>query len=330
MIKVGSGQQLSGAPVSKGASVWNEDLTNTVWISSRREVQPGYGQRLPPQATVDWTGDQLFACLDTGGIAPVTINVSNDVQNLSNPVGIAEAIAIAGIPSTFLTKIVLSANVVVNSDSGALDVSQYASLLMRVINQANGQKITLTIVWYSDAACTLATGIADNFSFGNHPSALMADAWEIPVRGLGLRILNRSQSQGTASVFLQGTNRLVPSIKQILTTVDPRVLGFSNTNCVAGTPIPLVNLDGLGDYTTLNGNVVAGLAVTGGETGQLVFFYTEYNCTEGGLGVGAVAAATGAQATFNHPNIPIRWQWIPANTIAGVTLSMILMPAGPT
>ena len=274
---------------------------------------------------MDWTGDQLFACLDSGGVSPVKLNVSNDVQNLSNPVGIADAIALQGIPSTFLTTTLANVSIATNTNL-TYNVGSYASLLMRLGNQVAGQKITITLVWYADAACTMLTGVADNFTLGNHPSVTMADAWEIPVRGLGLQVVSRATSQGSVSMFLQGTNRLVPTIKQILTTVTPRTFSFPTVAHNAGDVVPFTNTDGLGDYTTLNGVVEYSLGLSANTIG-LQYLFTLYNSTEGSANASNASIANGAVGSFNHPNTPCRWAAfiVTTGTIGG---NLTLTPAG--
>lgn len=216
------------------------------------------------------------------------------------------------------------------------DVSAYASLLMKLGNTVAGQKVVLTIIWFADAACTIPTGIADNFAVGEHPTVIMIDAWEIPVRGAGVQLFVRTQSTGNASIFLEGTNRLVPSIKQILTTQLPREFTVPAQNLATGTFYPFGNADGLGDYTTLNGPISVSLTISDPGavtvTGQLVATWCQYNATAGNF-VYAAQTATGSGSLvlpmFNHPNIPIRWQWFSQTTSANITLTLTLVPTGP-
>jgi hypothetical protein len=320
---------------ASGALVINTGTAGVVALGTNSAVLPSTGVPLEPGTAVPWiTPGQLWAYLDpTTTSSPVTVYLTSNIAGWTpSPAAIAAAAALAiaaqGIPSVYVAQQLDNIAMPIGY-SKIYQVGTYASLLLHLTNEVAGQMISLTFLWYSDAAATQFIA-GDQVALGNHPIKTMAGSWEIPVRGVAVKIINNAQSLGKADVIVVGTNRPVGGIKQILTTQMPRVLGFTAQNVTANIPVPLTNLDGLGDYTSLNGQCVAGIAVSAGNTGQAVFFYTEFNCTEGGLGVGAVAAANGAQATFNHPNIPVRWQWIPSITTANVTLSLILMPAGPT
>lgn len=220
--------------------------------------------------------------------------------------------------------------------SPSFDVSHYASLLLRLANLVAGQKIVVTILWYADAACTIPTGIADNFTLGEHPSVIMVDAWEIPVRGTGVQLFVRSQSTGSASIFLEGTNRLVPSTKQILTTQLPRSLTVPLQDLATGTTYPFTNADGLGDYTTLNGPISVELTVGDigavSVQGQLFATWCQYNAQAGNFVYDSQTfAGSGSKVLpmFNHPNVPIRWQWFSQSTSANIFLTLELVPTGP-
>lgn len=322
----GPGQQFTGANLERGATVWNRDTQNGVWISSDRNVKVGYGLLLPPQSSCNWTGKQLFACVDFGVMLPVILQITNDANNLQDPVGIAEAIALVGVPNVFLCDVLGSLTLPANT-SQYFDVHQYASLLLHAQNNVAGQAVSMTILWYADVAATFFL-TADNLAYGEQPGNIQVDAWEIPIRGAACRIVNNVESLGATDIVLAGTNRPVNGIKQILTTQEPRSFSTGSIAMTAGVTVEMPATDGLGNYSTLNGPIV--LFANGAATGSLTGFYTTRAATASQMIYSVGPALPAVPITINHPNIPIRWRFTPSANFGAAIVNLNIVPAGPT
>lgn len=320
-VKPGSPQQLSGAPLAKGSTVFNADISNGVWIGSDQTVAPNIsGWLLAPQMSLDWTGKQLWACVDTGVAVPVTIEVSDDVQNVNNPVGVAEAIAFMGVPATFLGVRIDTGGALAPGGSEIIPTNQYASIVVFADNAAAGNKLSFTIFWYSDKAGTLQVA-GDNFTLGDNTVAQEVVSWEMPVRGASMKIILNATSTGNMGLNIFGSNRSAIALRQILTTVLPRNFAL-NQNVVNGTAYQLLPQDGLGVYTCLNGECNFAVTQAPATNGELAMLFTQFNCTEG-----TYIAGTGTQfqGLVKHPCIPVNWKWIALATQAAQIVAMTIV-----
>lgn len=131
-VQPGAYQQLTGAALPDGALIRNLDLTNGVWVSSTPPCLPGVnGTLLGPLASYNWVGKigqnkQLYACVDTGVIVPVSIQVTDDGNTLNDPVGVSIAVSQRGAPNVLVGEVVEAALV----NGGPFDISSYASLMI--------------------------------------------------------------------------------------------------------------------------------------------------------------------------------------------------------
>lgn len=314
----------------------NNNATGGVWVGTSSGLAndgTGGGIFIGPLGSLKWGGGPLYGVLDNTTnptantcVLTYTNNASDPVNPVAVGVAVATQLLVTGVPLVYQTVQVLNISLTANTTQTIPGgVSQYASLLLRLANQVAGQKSTISLIWFADAACTIPNGIGDNLTIGNHPSALMVSAWDIPVRGLGLQIISRATSQGTVGVFVQGTNRTVPSIRQITTTQLPRIFGFTSQNLIAGVPVLLTNTDGLGDYTSLNGQCDWSTNIGPATTGEVLMGFTAFNSTESNEIVAASAGQSSGQ--FRHPNLPVRWQFVPSATVAGVSFTLLIVPA---
>lgn len=222
-VKSGPCQQFTGSKLDKDATVWNRDSLNGVWISSNQNVTPGNGLLLPPQASCNWSGKQLYACLDVGNILPVVLQLSNDVNTVTDPVGIAEAIAIAGVPSVLLTDVLTTGSgqfILPLASLSILNISKYASLEISVFGTDINSNINV-----SCNQLLQASGIVcdRNIFTQNAPNGTSAPAgafngyasWVMPVVGETLRIDNNDPSK-LVTVIVTGSNRPVQSVRRVL------------------------------------------------------------------------------------------------------------------
>lgn len=301
-VKSGSGQQFTGAPLAQGATVWNVDLVNSVWVSSDRNVFPGNGLLLPAQASCDWTGDQLFACLDTGNSTPVIVQVSDDVQNVTNPVGIAEAIALIGLPSVFQDTLLVNNVVVVNPGTSALfNSTQFGSLIV-FVGTSTGQ------LGFSGYLQFFATGLGIKETYFEAVAVVGSFTnigFSVPVVGDQFWIVNTGPNPITVNVV--GTNRVLPALSgsQSSLAVQQSAIPFTG-----GTPIYLGIQYSAGDITEWSFNVSA--------TGRLTYSFYDW---QGNLGSQVVAELIAGnliqQGTVYLPLGVTQWFFTPAATAAG-------------
>lgn len=242
-VKAGSAQQFTGSNLDHGATVWNTDLVDDVWVSSERSLVPGQGLRLPAQASCDWTGKQLFACLDSAATGPVDLQVSNDVVNVSNPVGIAEAIAIAGIPSTYLLDTLGNTTLAAGLSTPSIDISHYASVIIQLYRNpggTNGEVIAHVLQSFSAGAAVVDAFYATAENTNNDSYIVV----EVPVVGLFLEIHN-SHPTDTLHYIILGSNRIINE-RRYIGWNRPPVVKQLNQAVVANTfyDLPQIDLPG--------------------------------------------------------------------------------------
>lgn len=325
-IVPGPPQQMSGAALQHGSTLFNGDPVNAVWVSSKQAVGPNIGGwKLTPQMSVDWTGAQLWACVDSGVTQPVLIQLSDDVQNINDPVGIAEAIALLGLPLTYLNEQLLAA-AIAPSAVVTIPVTQYASIQVEAQIPNAGDLCGFTVTFYGDAALTRIVA-QDFFTLGVETTGLTECIWEMPVRGPFVKFTAFSINTDNIDIFVNGTNRTVPGIRSIYRDLLPR--GFEYTGAaVIGNFIKLPASDLLANYTTLNGAVDLSLTVAAGNpTGQLVMGWAAVNMTLEYIVLDPVPVGSTIHR-INHPIVPTAWYWVPSASAAAVDVQLRLVPAG--
>lgn len=131
-VKPGAPQWISGATFAQGSTIYNLDDTNAVWLSSVQAVSPGNGIIVPALGSIEWTGkSNPWACVDTGVTDPVDLMVSDDGNNLQNPLAIAIATATELINNGVPSSLILDYLGTITPSAGITpDVHKYNSLLL--------------------------------------------------------------------------------------------------------------------------------------------------------------------------------------------------------
>jgi hypothetical protein len=95
LVAPGPTPTLLGAQVPQGTTLLNLDTVRGVWLSSSSAVSPSNGIYIGPFGTVQWgTVGPVYACVDAGVTSPVSVAIAPDANNVSNPTGVAEAVAL--------------------------------------------------------------------------------------------------------------------------------------------------------------------------------------------------------------------------------------------
>lgn len=205
-VNPGVAQQLTGAPISAGSTIYNQDSNNGVWLSSVQSVSPNNGMFLGALGTLEWTKGQVWACVDTGVTQPVQLTISDDVSNITNPVELGAAIAakllVTGVPN------VLTEDTIYFGPQGnmTLDVSGYASLV--IAPTGNGLN-------YEFQAPGAVIG----------PNNFIGLPTIVPVIGPSLAI---TAGSGIGNLLVIGSNRLPPLGREISA-------GFSSEGWIGST-----------------------------------------------------------------------------------------------
>lgn len=341
-VQPGAPQQFTGASIPANSVIINTSSKGSIWISSNQSVAPGIGIELNPAASVTWIGKQLWAVLDpnavdiVGNPTPVNFTLTDDISNINDPVAVAEALIIAGVPITY--REVLLFNDMIGDDptfpvsTPLLDVSTYSTIIVAAQNQVAGEPIVIRLDWGD------ATGISlfyDQFSLGaNDPDASMFDAWIMPCQGATLQIdwnVYVSGANGPVALEIFGSNRPASNeTLQVNNTQLPRTALLDTV--VANTGVyRLPFTDSLPNYTTLNGLCEVSLIIGDSTfTGVLFFQYTANDGTAQNVEVIHPDGITSFySAMFNHPNVPITW-WIESTIdLTALTFFLSVVPAGP-
>lgn len=306
---------LIGSPLQAGTLIVNTDDTNGVWISDQPGVQPGYGFLLDVAGSLTWQESRpCYAVVDTGVTKAVSLAVGGAATNLQNPVAVATALAIAGIPNTLLFDTLFSGNVGGGGVVPISDVSKYA-----------------TVIILSDT--TAGGGVGPSFTYqwqDSNGNALFSDAMsslkdtppayatiELSVIAPRLKITNNNGI--TQSFVVYGTNRATDGVQ--VPTFN-RVSAFSTGSIAwtAGETVALNSVgggpsegqsryDGLCSMTvTLTGTAVAN--VLGGELSMIDADSSNAIVIMDGSEFHAVAGHARCYKQFIHPRTPMSWLWI--------------------
>lgn len=148
-----------------GATLYNTDTVNAVWVANNPGVSPTSGIRIGPLGSLQWTTDKApcYACLDTGVNVAVPITVSTDTANPVNPADVATATATAllnqGIPNVLTGEMIYGDQLPMSAvtygdyctvpitfaDSGVyMNLSGYASVMLAIYVQT---ACLVTVEW---------------------------------------------------------------------------------------------------------------------------------------------------------------------------------------
>lgn len=255
-------QLLSQMPA--GTQIVNNDLTNSVWISENQSTTPGNGFELGAQGSCTWQYDKqpAYAILDTAATGPVSVTFGNSVSNITNPLFVAEALAIKGIP-----------NVLVEDDLGVftmpfgpIDVSKYATVFFQTSAGASSEDINWS---FTDAnGNTLGIGQVGVRGDGIHSTITIP--FSIPVTGPFLGMASSLQPNKT--VHLTATNRETDRpINQWITTNTAQLADTDTFSAGSNSPLGLLNVSGGRDlYVTMRSTGFGGFHPLG------IFVYQDY------------------------------------------------------
>lgn len=334
-VSPGRVTQLTGAALSKGASIYNTDSINGIWVGTSRSVAPGAGQYIGPLGSGQWLNDsQAFACVDSGVTGTVQVVVSTDISNLNNPLAIAEATAaeiatsglaaaigvqvanqllLNGVPNVLLQDQIVSLSGGFFTAGTHLDVNnigKYASLIVQVVGTTANPAI-MQVDYHEESPLNPAFFTIPEYYV--NPLNSYVVTWEVPVNAQSMRLSNIGLD--AISVVVYGTNRLVPG---------PRMLGMTNTsrlfqytgNLAAGTFTSMPQTDGTpAAISTFNGQTYWSALGTPG-----VSIYAQTIRPNGTPVQTLVTTLTGAlvSGTFFHPMQPVQWLARASSALTGV------------
>lgn len=310
-VRSGAGQQFTGAPLAQGATVWNVDLVNGVWISSDRNVSPGNGLLLPAQASCDWTGSQLFACLDTGNTVSVALQVSDDVQNVSNPVGIAEAIALIGIPSVFVSALILPPTLVSTVTGGqTLSIKNFGSVGIYATRTGAAPLPFAGLCTQVDLGVGFGNYKNQMFSSTDDVSTAPAVGFIMPVLADTLEVTAPGALGNQFTLTVIGSNRVIPALQS---SQDDEIFTQSGIATTSGVPIDMGSMNcggGLASYF-INTSFACRLQYLYYDRSGVLQTFIFANITP--------AAVAAGPSTFVVPLGLIRFQIVPSATAAAQT-----------
>lgn len=308
-VNAGPSQQLSGAPLGANTVVYNSDPTNSVWISSVQSVSPGNGIKLNPFSTATWVGKQLWACLDTGGIAPVMLQVSDDVSTFDDIAGVAAATAAKllaqGIPNVLTAKSLIVPTVFANNGSSTVDTTQVSTLLLSLASEVGASNPVVQLQWTTLGVNTVEWLTTPLFGANTVQ-------WEIPVKGTTLRV-TVLLSAGTSIVLaLVGTNQPnTGKVRNVGVQAIPRNVGLDSglTAAVQTMTATATKGDSVSTITQMNGLIEYSLIDY--TASAILVLWIQYVTPAGVLVssiVGSNAVASGSiSGTVNHPPVPCTW-----------------------
>lgn len=130
--------------------IYNTDQNNGVWISSAPSMTAGYGMYVGPKGVTVWSAaGAAYAIVDIGVNSPVSLAITDDVSQISNPTDIAlanaAALAQSGIPGTVyestltpLPNQTFTMNNIAAGGTLAVDVSKYSSVTLGFVRKLLG------------------------------------------------------------------------------------------------------------------------------------------------------------------------------------------------
>jgi hypothetical protein len=261
-IKIGPARQIYG-PLRTGALIKNNDSNNAVWISSAPSVTPGNGIKLTPLGYARWIADnqQMYGCVDLGVATPVSITVSDDIDEATDPVATGAAVAaqllLTGVPNVFQGDILFNSTLANGADTGFITVSKYASLIVTFFN--------------NDLAHSGAVEIFDNFTgtsirLSHNDLNAVTYTWLVPIYSASSIKVIAHNGGGLCGLKLIGTNRIIDRIKPYGNGYDamtvPRKFAAAGLACTNAVPIKIPVADGGDDLTNFDRQVFVRISNT--------------------------------------------------------------------
>lgn len=217
-IRPGPPQQLTGAPYDSEVVFYNQDTTNAVWLGPNQAVAPNLGQRLPPYGYIVWDNKSQppWACVDTGVVSNVLVTASDDVNDVSDPVGVALAVAANGIPSVLVMTTIVNGDTIAGGASKSYDVSKYASLVIKItVNRANPTSQNYGVQFRQGPTDTDAVNQPTSSEILAPAPGTASGSWSasvvLPVNGARLYVTDNDPDAVNSLVTLTvvGSNRMI-------------------------------------------------------------------------------------------------------------------------
>jgi hypothetical protein len=199
-----------------GATVYNHDTQDAIWVGVTPDVSPGNGSKVGALGSVVWSQNgPIYAVVDTGVTTPVSVTLSTSTTNPVDPVAVGSAVA-AQLLATGVPSVLTGAPVPYNNTGSIINVSNYAAITVGVLVMAPGK---LTYQFTSDAAGfqitasrTLVVAVAGYIYFN------------APVNGPYFQI---SATGGLNNLSIYGTNRTL--VERVLVLSPGASKGLTQT-----------------------------------------------------------------------------------------------------
>jgi len=333
-INPGPPTQLSGSNLND-MTLYNMSQTGAIWVGNSPSVAPNTGMRIGPLGTAHWSKDSgvAYACVDTGILTTINLNISNDITNPSNPVDVATATSLAllsqGIPNV-LVETVLYNGTLTPGQQAIIDTSGQASVVIEAGGSTNLKSVFFATVFQD----TNTGNTFDAFwlSMPANANAAMYAAWEMPVTAGQLVVTNGSGANAQNTTFtIHGSNRPVTRMRQLLNQYMPRNFVF-NGNVVGGQIYTMTSGDNLPDVVTrFNGPIKLTWYHNNGASinAQPTLFPTFADST-GVLQPQFIFPPATGNTTYDwyHPSVPILWRFNVTTTQTSIASTLMISPAG--
>lgn len=230
-INAGPPQQI-GANLAQGYTIRNQSTTTGLWLRGDPTVAIGNGQKLGALGSILWNGGPCYAALDaTTGSA--TVSLSTNTQQVNDPVAVAQAINLQGVPNVLTGTVIASGASLPSLGANqfgftGLDVSTYASVIIQFRPQSIGQVF---------ADCFTANVNTGGLEFPVTAFDTNGLTFVLPVTGPTLNFTWLSSLTGL-NYTIYGTNRAVPRAA-ILNSYVVAVHAHLNQAFTSGTPVNL-------------------------------------------------------------------------------------------
>ncbi len=210
--------------LAEGSTIYNGSTSSSVWVSEQPAITPGIGTRIAPFGSLRWTkSTALYACVDTGVVDAVPLVISGNVDQLSDPYGIATAINSLGVPNPVVTE-VIQEGVVTGSQLLIPNIERFASLIIRVFDVVISSNVGMLYTNNYDSVTMVQTPMAPPIVVG--PQTYIV--YQVPV--LGDQVQLSFELPGTYSIKVTGTNRVLP-----FSMLGPDTMVRSQLNTAYGT-----------------------------------------------------------------------------------------------
>ncbi|MHB1357032.1 MAG: hypothetical protein ACYCZF_13775 [Anaerolineae bacterium] len=313
--------------LAPGTIIINHDTVNTVWLSESANVAPGGGYKLGPLGNITWSkNSDVWACVDTGVTAPVTINLGNTIAGVVNPVDVAAATAslllAQGVPNVLILDTLYNGNLI----DKALDVSKYSGLLITMYSPG----VSTCILEFEDALGIATNQFPLRARNGGNTDRI---TFEIPVSGITASVIVGT-APANSTINIRGTNRLIDkfSIKAPLSTM-PAVLNYTGAATV-NVPVDLAGAGALSFLSSYTGKVRGYLSTTGNvaAAGNLIMVTADLGGTLNPFNLtntaGWESVLSGSYYNvmfeFTHPVTPVSWRFTPDQTMTSLTVNLWL------